>query len=146
MEKMVKTMMAFAFVGFLMTSCGSSEICQCVEAELAYLREGTEITKQHTEILTKKTFGKKDLTDIDIKEIRELNNIYYEKRSENDKNHDEKRRKCNSLGKGMSEDEYKKMEAEYKECSAYKELQKFKDDYVMSSLEYREMSKRYGGY
>jgi hypothetical protein len=97
MEKMVKTMIAFAFVGFLMTSCGGSEICQCAQAELDY---------------TKEVMAAKD----DEKKIEEIQKKY-----------EGKMEKCQELDNGKSKEEEEKMEKEYKECSAYKELQKLED-------------------
>jgi hypothetical protein len=125
MKTIIKISMAFAFVGFLMTSCGGSEICQCVEAELAFYKEKTELDKQHREVLTKKFSGKKDFTDAENKEIKELNEKFAEKSQEIGEKHAKKRDKCRALGKDMSDEELRKMQQEYKKCSAYEELQKY---------------------
>ena len=117
--------MALAISGLFFTSCGSSEICQCVEAELAYYKESTELDNQHRETLSKKFSGKKEFTDSETKEIKELNEKHDEKSSEIVKKHEEKRQKCRMLGKDMSDEELRKMKAEYKKCSAYEELQKY---------------------
>lgn len=90
-------MMAFAFVGFLMTSCGGSEICQCANTMLSMVKE------------TKDAKGDK------------------KKEEAVEEKYEAKLEKCEKLADGKTKEEEEKMEAALKECSAYKELQKLED-------------------
>ncbi len=117
--------MALAISGLFFTSCGSSEICQCVETELAYYKESTELDNQHRETLSKKFSGKKEFTDSETKEIKELNEKHNEKSSEISEKFNEKRKSQKCLSKGKSTKEIEKWYEEFKKCSAYEELQKY---------------------
>jgi hypothetical protein len=84
--------MAFALIGFLMTSCGGgSEVCGCADTMLAMMKEakGNMNDKDKMEALKKK----------------------YEAKIE----------KCEKMSEGKSDEEKKKMEEEMKNCPAAKQ-------------------------
>jgi hypothetical protein len=92
MRTFTKTLMAFALIGFLMTSCGGgSEVCGCADTMLAMMKEakGNMNDKDKMEALKKK----------------------YEAKIE----------KCEKMSEGKSDEEKKKMEEEMKNCPAAKQ-------------------------
>ena len=94
MRTFTKTLMAFALIGFLMTSCGGgSEVCGCADTMLAMMKEakGNMNDKDKMEALKKK----------------------YEAKIE----------KCEKMSEGKSDEEKKKMEEEMKNCPASKQAE-----------------------
>ena len=101
MRTFTKTLMAFALIGFLMTSCGGgSEICNCVSTNLSMMKD-------------MKAAGE----DADDKKIEEI-----------EKKYEAKMEKCKKLGDGKSQEELEKMEEEAKKCSSYKEIEKLREE------------------
>jgi hypothetical protein len=98
MRTITKSLMAFAIIGFLMTSCGQSDVCGCLETRLA---------------MEKEVFAAKD----DKSKIEEINKKY-----------EAKKEKCQELGKGKSKDELKKLREASEQCPANKELEKLRDE------------------
>ena len=93
--------MAFALIGFLMTSCGGgSEVCGCADTILAMMKD-------------MKTAGRA-ASDDKIKEIEEK--------------YKEKMEKCDKMGEGKSDEEQKKMREEMEKCASYKELEKIQKE------------------
>ena len=87
--------MAFAFIGFLMTSCGGgSEICNCSDMMLSMTKELKEVKG-------------------DEEKMKAIETKYKEKQD-----------KCSKLGEGKSDDEQKKMREDLEKCPSYKELEK----------------------
>ncbi len=105
MRTFTKTLMAFAFIGFLMTSCGGgSEICSCADLTVTALKEGIAAgkDKEKLEALKKK----------------------YEPKME----------KCEKL-RGKSEEEIKKFDEEMKKCPSAKEVEKLMEELMKIQLE-----------
>jgi hypothetical protein len=91
--------MAFAFIGFLMTSCGESEICNCVSTELSMLKE--------------------------IKEA----NAEGDKMDKIEEKYNEKSEKCSNLVREMSKDERKKLQEASEKCPEFKEAEKLREEF-----------------
>jgi hypothetical protein len=123
MKTIVKTMMAFALIGFLVTSCSNkdsndkkeskdkdesrdkdeneeaqSEICKCADMMLSLTREMKEAADDTEKI-----------------------NIILEK-------YEEKQEKCTKLGDGKSETEIMEMQKELQKCPSFKKLEKIQKE------------------
>jgi hypothetical protein len=97
MSTLTKTLMAVVVAGFMMTSCGSkSAVCECADTLLSMTKE------------------MKDVKLTDAEKMKEIQAKYKDKVEA----------KCEKIGEGKTEEEKKKMEAELKECSSYKEMDK----------------------
>ncbi len=95
MRTFTKTLMAFALIGFLMTSCGGgSEVCGCADTALAMMKEAKD-------------------TKMDPEKIKAIQEKYKEKLD-----------KCEKIMRPESEEARKKVEEELKNCSASKEADK----------------------
>ena len=93
--------MAFALIGFLMTSCGGgSEVCDCANTMLAMMKE-----------------AKGNMTDKDKMEAIK-------------KKYEAKIEKCEKMGEGKSDEEQKKMKEEMEKCPAAKEAEKMMKDMI----------------
>ncbi len=91
--------MAFALIGFLMSSCGGgSEICDCADTLLSMAKEG------------------KDAKD-DMAKTKAISEKYKEKME-----------KCRKMGEGKSDEDQKKMREEMEKCASYKELEKMQKE------------------
>jgi hypothetical protein len=91
--------MAFALIGFLMTSCGGgSEVCGCADTFLAMMKEAKDAKN-------------------DIAKMKSISEKYKDKID-----------KCDKLGEGKSDDEQKKMKEEMEKCASYKELEKIQKE------------------
>jgi hypothetical protein len=91
--------MAFALIGFLMTSCGGgSEVCGCADTFLAMMKE-----------------AKDNMTD---KAKMEAIKKKYEAKME----------KCDKIMMPEGEEARKKVEEESKNCASVKELEKMKEE------------------
>jgi hypothetical protein len=95
MRTFTKTLMAFALIGFLMTSCGGgSEVCGCADTALAMMKEAKD-------------------TKMDPEKIKAIQEKYKEKLD-----------KCEKILRPESEEARKKAEEELKNCPASKEAEK----------------------
>jgi hypothetical protein len=95
MRTFTKTLMAFALIGFLMTSCGGgSELCKCADLTLAAMKEAKEAKG-------------------DAEKMKALQDKYKDKME-----------KCEKLMDGKSDDEKKKMKEEMDQCPSAKEAEK----------------------
>ncbi len=91
--------MAFALIGFLMSSCGGgSEVCNCADTLLSMAKEA------------------KDVKD-DMEKMKAIRDKYKDKMD-----------KCDKLGEGKSDEEQKKMREEMEKCASYKELEKIQKE------------------
>ena len=99
MRTFTKTLMAFAVIGFLMTSCGESEICSCVSTELSML-----------------------------KEIKEANSDR-DKMDKIEEKYKEKSEKCSNLVREMPKDERKKLQEASEKCPEFKEAEKLREEF-----------------
>ena len=119
MRTFTKTLMAFALIGFLMTSCGGgSEVCGCADTMLAMMKEakGNMNDKDKMEALKKK----------------------YEAKIE----------KCEKMSEGKSDEEKKKMEEEMKNFAiheAEKALDASSSEKLVASYMKSTFEKRYKG-
>jgi hypothetical protein len=99
MRTFTKTLMAFAFIGFLMTSCGGgSEVCGCADTALAMMKEAKD-------------------TKMDMEKMKAIQEKYKEKMD-----------KCEKILRPESEEARKKVEEEAKNCSSAKELEKIQKE------------------
>jgi len=106
MRTFTKTLMAFAFIAFLMTSCGGgSEVCNCSDMSVAMIKEMIAAGKD-----------KDKMTAIEKK---------YEPKIE----------KCKKLDEGKSEDEKKKMVEEMSKCSSAKEAEKLMQEFMKQQMQ-----------
>ena len=106
MRTFTKTLMAFALIGFLMTSCGGgSEICNCADLSVTVLKELIAAGKDKTkaEAIEKKYQSKVD--------------------------------KCRKLDEGKTEEEKKKIAEEMKNCSSAKELETLMQDFMKQQMQ-----------
>ena len=90
MKKLTYLLVLIMFLG--LSSCGGSEVCNCIDLALEYSKE------------SKTANG-------DLGKLQELDDRFKEDRT-----------KCMNLGKGKSNDELKEMDKEAKNCPSYKEL------------------------
>lgn len=99
MRTFTKTLMAFAFIGFLMTSCGGgSEVCGCADTLLSMAKEAKE-------------------AKMDMEKMKAIQEKYKEKME-----------KCDKMGEGKSDEEQKKMREDMEKCASYKELEKIQKE------------------
>jgi hypothetical protein len=92
---MKKTILgAAAVVMLLAASCGGSEVCDCVEMQVSMMKDAKDAKMDPAK-----------MKDIEAKYKADME-------------------KCEALGKGKSDEEKKKMEAEMKKCDSYPELEK----------------------
>lgn len=78
----------------VLSSCGKSDICNCAETGLSMMTEAKEAGMDPTKLEAIQTKYKADMEE------------------------------CEKLDEGKSEEEKKAMEAELKECDAFKEMEK----------------------
>jgi hypothetical protein len=153
MYTLTKTLFSLAVVGSIFTSCGrnnsenknddkesdkiaekdsdnlkgSNEICKCLNYMLEQEKEMIESRKEE-ENFTKEFSGKTDLSEQEMKESEEFYKKQSKKREDIAKKHADKKEKCRKLGEGKSQDELEKMEEEAKNCPAYKEMEKLREE------------------
>jgi hypothetical protein len=101
MLSLTKTLMAFTFISFLITSCGSKseekggiELCECVDINISNLKEQEEV------------YG-------DMEKTKVVFNKYKDKLE-----------KCSKLHVGKKLDPKLALPEEMKKCPSYKELEK----------------------
>ncbi|MFN5149413.1 MAG: hypothetical protein ACK46O_11085 [Flavobacteriia bacterium] len=83
-----------------LVSCGKSEVCNCADTGLAMLKEAKE-------------------AGTDMQKLQAIQEKYKADMEE-----------CEKLDEGKSEEEKKAMEAELKECDAFKEMEKMTNEMV----------------
>ena len=90
MKKLTYLLVLITFLG--LSSCGGSEVCNCIDLALEYSKESK-------------------IANGDLGKLKEL-----------DERFKEDIEKCENLGKGKTNDELKEMDKEAKNCPSYKEL------------------------
>ena len=90
MKKLTYLLVFITFLG--LSSCGGSEVCNCIDLSLEYSKESK-------------------IANGDLGKLKEL-----------DERFKEDIEKCENLGKGKTNDELKEMDKEAKNCPSYKEL------------------------
>ncbi len=94
MKKLTYLLVLITFLG--LSSCGSSDVCNCIDLALEYSKESK-------------------IANGDLGKLKELDDRFKEDRT-----------KCMNLGKGKSNDELKEMDKEAEKCSSYKELMRLR--------------------
>ena len=94
MKKLTYLLVFIMFLG--LSSCGSSDVCNCIDLALEYSKE------------SKTANG-------DLVKLKKLEERFKEDRV-----------KCMNLGKGKTDAELKEMDKEAEKCSSYKELMRLR--------------------
>jgi hypothetical protein len=94
MKKLTYLLVLITFLG--LSSCGGSEVCNCIDLSLEYSKE---YKTANGDLVKLEKFDERFKEDIE---------------------------KCENLGKGKTNDELKEMDKEAKKCPSYKELMRLR--------------------